>query len=113
MPPQQEALARQFYTGVLEIPEVLKPIALASRGGVWFEEGALRVHLGVDAEFRPARKAHPGFLVTNLDALKNKLKISNHPYEEDNSLEDYARIFVKDPFGNRLEFMQAKSANEI
>ena len=66
MPAGQEDVARRFYTGVLGIPEVPKPPVLAARGGCWFEAGAVRVHLGVEDDFRPARKAHPALVVADL-----------------------------------------------
>ena len=69
MPPGGEAAARAFYAGILGIPERAKPPHLARRGGCWFERGALKVHLGVEADFRPARKAHPAFIVRDLAAL--------------------------------------------
>ena len=69
MPAGQESLARQFYSGVLGLVEEPKPANLAKRGGVWFKSGSLRFHLGVDSDFRPARKAHPAFLVKGLAAL--------------------------------------------
>src|SRR5215471_15304862 len=73
MPPGGEDTARRFYSRMLGIPEVQKPADLQKRGGAWFETGSLRVHLGVEADFRPARKAHPGLLVDNLEALVSRL----------------------------------------
>ena len=73
MPPGREQEARAFYEGVLEIPEVIKPPHLAKRGGCWFERGPLKVHLGVENEFRPARKAHPAFTVNDLTGLSDRL----------------------------------------
>jgi len=69
MPPGKESEAREFYAGLLGIPEVPKPPDLAKRGGAWFERGSLKIHLGVEADFRPARKAHPALLVVDLPAL--------------------------------------------
>src|SRR6478672_5954836 len=74
MPRGQEDAARRFYAGMLEIPEVSKPQELAKRGGVWFESNNVKVHLGVEQDFRPARKAHPALLVQNLSSLVDKLK---------------------------------------
>ncbi len=68
MPEGAEALARGFYGGVLGLDEVAKPAALAGRGGVWFESGGLRLHLGVERPFAPAKKAHPALQVADLDA---------------------------------------------
>src|SRR5882724_1289705 len=69
MPAGGEQKARAFYAGLLGIPEVPKPPELARRGGAWFESGELRIHLGVDADFRPAKKAHPALQVSDLKAL--------------------------------------------
>jgi hypothetical protein len=73
MPPGGEAEARTFYEGVLGIPEIPKPANPAKRGGCWFARGALKVHLGVEKDFQPARKAHPAFLVEDLPCLKPRL----------------------------------------
>jgi catechol 2,3-dioxygenase-like lactoylglutathione lyase family enzyme len=110
MPAGREAEARAFYTGLLGIPEMQKPPNLAKRGGCWFERGALKVHLGVEADFRPARKAHPAFLVDDLAGLSAALTKAGHPLKSDEPLEGYARVFVDDPFGNRIELLQPDSA---
>ena len=78
MPPGGEANARAFYEGVLGIPEVPKPPNLAKRGGCWFERGSLKVHLGVEADFRASRKAHPAFLVENLEALQSVIESAGY-----------------------------------
>ncbi len=106
MPPGREAEARAFYADLLGIPDVPKPPHLARRGGCWFERGALRVHLGVEAEFRPARKAHPAFLVDDLAALTVALEAAGFLVRADEPLEGYERLYVDDPFGNRIELMQ-------
>jgi catechol 2,3-dioxygenase-like lactoylglutathione lyase family enzyme len=106
MPPGREADARAFYEGLLEIPEVRKPQNLAARGGCWFERGALKVHLGVEQLFRPARKAHPAFIVDNLARLAERLGKAGHPTRSDEPLEGYRRLNVDDPFGNRIELME-------
>jgi len=106
MPAGQEAAARDFYERVLGIPEVPKPPHLAKRGGAWFERGALKIHLGVEADFRPARKAHPALLVTDLEALIVRLKQHNVHVIEDDPLEGYLRVYIADPFGNRIELME-------
>ncbi|HEX6993596.1 MAG TPA: VOC family protein [Gammaproteobacteria bacterium] len=108
MPPGMEAPAREFYEGVLRIPEVPKPPHLARRGGAWFERGALKIHLGVEADFRPARKAHPALLVTDLESLIVRLKEHNVEVIEDEPLEDYLRVYITDPFGNRIELMEPR-----
>ena len=106
MPPGCEAEARAFYEGVLGIPEVAKPPHLARRGGCWFQLGELKVHLGVEADFRPARKAHPAFLVEDLAGLVAALGEAGHQGGTDEPLEGYARVYVSDPFGNRIELME-------
>ena len=109
MPAGREAEARAFYEGMLGIPELPKPPQLAKRGGCWFERGPLKVHLGVEAEFRPARKAHPAFLVTDLPRLKVALRAAGCSLTDDEPLEGYDRVFVDDPFGNRIELMEPLS----
>jgi catechol 2,3-dioxygenase-like lactoylglutathione lyase family enzyme len=106
MPPGREDAARDFYAGVLGIPEVPKPPHLAKRGGVWFERGALKIHLGVEADFRPARKAHPALLVVDLAALIVRLREHDVAVIDDDPLEGYLRVYVADPFGNRIELME-------
>lgn len=104
MPPDKEAEARAFCQGLLGIPEVQKPANLAKRGGCWFERGTLKVHLGVESDFHPARKAHPALLVEDLDSLKAVLLAAGHSLDE--PLEGYDRIYVDDPFGNRIEMIE-------
>jgi catechol 2,3-dioxygenase-like lactoylglutathione lyase family enzyme len=106
MPPGNEALARAFYSDVLGIPEISKPAHLAKRGGCWFERGALKIHLGVEPDFRPARKAHPGLVVVDLPALVARLRSAGYPVRDDEPLEGYQRVYVDDPFGNRIELME-------
>jgi catechol 2,3-dioxygenase-like lactoylglutathione lyase family enzyme len=106
MPPGGEDRAREFYHGLLGIPEIPKPADMAQRGGCWFERGALKVHLGVEQEFRPARKAHPGFIVSDLPALVTRCRAAGYALTEDQSLPGYGRVFVHDPFGNRIELME-------
>lgn len=106
MPQGRENEARAFYEGVLEIPEARKPPNLARRGGCWFERGSLKVHLGVEAEFRAAKKAHPAFIVEDLQALSQRLSKAGFPVRSEEPLEGYNRVYVDDPFGNRLELME-------
>jgi len=110
MPEGGEEAARGFYTGLLGIAETPKPAHLAKRGGCWFEQGALKVHLGVEKTFQPAKKAHPAFIVENLPALKQKLAAAGSALRDDEPLEGYDRIYVEDPFGNRLELMEPNSS---
>ena len=108
MPAGREAEARAFYSGLLGIPEITKPPALAARGGAWFESGRVKVHLGVDADFRPAQKAHAGLLVSGLETLIEELRHAGYKVAEDEPLEGYFRVYVNDPFGNRLELMERR-----
>ena len=107
MPPGEEDKARAFYIGILGFVEIPKPADLAKRGGVWFQAQDVHLHLGVEAEFKPARKAHPAFIVSGLDSLLTK--VQNAGYETDTSqpaLDGYKRAHVFDPFGNRIELME-------
>lgn len=106
MPKGGEDKARAFYGGILEIAEVPKPPHLARRGGCCFERGALKVHLGVEQDFQPARKAHPAFIVSDVVGLADKLENAGCRIVNDQPLEGYVRLYVDDPFGNRLEFME-------
>ena len=106
MPAGGEDLARNFYEHILGISETPKPAHLAKRGGCWFERGDLKIHLGVETDFRPARKAHLALLVTDLSMLQEKLQAWGYSLKEDEPLEGYRRIYVDDPFGNRIELME-------
>ena len=106
MPRGGEDRAREFYFGLLEIPELQKPAALAERGGVWFQGDDVKVHLGVDPDFRAALKAHPAFLVRDLGALVRRLRAAGVEVVDDDLLPGYRRVYVTDPFGNRLELME-------
>ena len=107
MPAGGEDAARGFYNGVLGIPEVPKPMPQAARGGVWFENDKIRIHLGIERDFRPATKAHPGLLVRSLKDLSHRLAQAGYKVIDGEPLEGYAHIYVHDPFGNRLEVMQS------
>ena len=107
MPAGGEAQARQFYTGVLGLVEKPKPAGLAQRGGAWFESGQARIHLGVDADFHPARKAHPALIVDDLEALAARVRSAGHEVDASPPpLDGYKRAHVFDPFGNRIELME-------
>lgn len=109
MPAGGEELAVAFYAELLGIPLVPKPAHLAVRGGCWFENRTVRVHLGVEADFRPARKAHPALLVDDLGALVDTLTRAGVAVAGDEPLEGYERVYVADPFGNRIELMESRS----
>jgi catechol 2,3-dioxygenase-like lactoylglutathione lyase family enzyme len=106
MPAGGEALAVAFYEGLLGIRHVAKPPHLAVRGGCWFEDGEVKVHLGVDNDFRAAKKAHPAMLVTDLPALVGVLRPAGVTITDDEPLEGYDRVYVEDPFGNRIELLE-------
>ena len=106
MPPGGEAVAEAFYAGVLGLPRVAKPPALAARGGCWFERGALRVHLGVEEGFRPARKAHPAIAVTDLAATVGRLRAAGIDVRPGDGVPGMEQAYVDDPFGNRIELIQ-------
>jgi catechol 2,3-dioxygenase-like lactoylglutathione lyase family enzyme len=107
MPAGEEDKARAFYTGLLLMDEVVKPATLAGRGGCWFERGTLRIHLGVEAPFTPARKAHPALQVVDLDAWAELLKAGGAQVVPDAALPGYRRFYTADPFGNRIELLEA------
>ena len=106
MPAGGEAEAIAFYEGILGIPHVPKPAHLAACGGCWFERGELKVHLGVERAFRPATKAHPAFIVDDVQLLAGTLAAAGHDVVRDEPLEGFDRIYAADPFGNRIELMQ-------
>ena len=106
MPVGREDEARLFYRDTLGIPEIAKPPHLAARGGCWFERGALKVHLGVEQAFVAARKAHPAFIVEGLRELVARLERAGYRVSQDQPLAGYDRVYVDDPFGNRIELME-------
>jgi catechol 2,3-dioxygenase-like lactoylglutathione lyase family enzyme len=108
MPAGREEEARVFYSSLLGLPEVPKPEELAKRGGVWFESRKVKIHLGVDQEFRSAKKAHPALLVKDLRVLVERLRTAGVPVTDDHPLSGYDRVYVTDPFGNRLELMEPR-----
>ena len=112
MPAGGEEKARHFYSDLLGIPEAPKPADLAKRGGVWFEIGTLKIHLGVEQDFRAARKAHPGLLVRDLKILTLRLVSTGYEVTEAEPLQGYKHVYVNDPFGNPLELLRpAVTAN--
>ena len=106
MPEGEEARARAFFTGILGLCEVPKPASLSGRGGCWFDCGAQEVHLGVEEGFKPAKKAHPAFLSYDLDAMRAMLDAAGVDVTHQPDLPGARRIFVEDPFGNRIELIE-------
>lgn len=107
IPKGSEALCRGFYCDLLGWREVEKPPILAARGGLWLDIGEGQLHLGVEDDFRPARKAHPALLVDDLDRLAEKLRTSGVTVTFDDAIQGVRRFYANDPVGNRLEFIQA------
>lgn len=106
MPPGEEEHARTFYGGVLGLTEVPKPPELAKRGGAWFESGAVKIHLGVETDFYPAKKAHPALIVEGLAEIVARCTRLGYATKPDVAVDGYRRIHVDDPFGNRIELME-------
>ncbi|HUY42706.1 MAG TPA: VOC family protein [Acidimicrobiales bacterium] len=102
-----EALCDEFYVGVLGFDLVAKPPVLAARGGRWYRHGLAQLHLGVEEDFRPAKKAHPALLVDDYDALRARLVEAHYDVRDDDAIANQRRFYVDDPVGNRLELIDA------
>lgn len=107
-PPGCEVAAREFYGEVIGLPEIPKPPALATRGGVWFQVGNEQLHIGVETNFQPALKAHPAFATATLDALAARLQNAGYKIVWDDALPETRRFYVNDPWGNRVEFLETE-----
>ncbi|MFI8390806.1 VOC family protein [Streptomyces sp. NPDC085540] len=105
-PPDAEDKLRAYYTDVLGMTEIPKPAVLAARGGCWFAAGPVQLHLGVEEDFRPARKAHPGLRVTDIEAYASRLRERGATVVWDDDLPGHRRFYSEDPVGNRLEFLE-------
>lgn len=105
-PPGSEDLLRAYYTDVLGMVEIPKPPVLAARGGCWFQAGPVQLHLGIEEDFRPARKAHPGLRVTGIAAFAERLAARGAPVTWDDNLPGHRRFYSEDAVGNRLEFLE-------
>ena len=108
IPPGGEDAARRFYGIALGLEEIPKPPHLAVRGGLWFRAGAQEIHLGIERDLRALERAHPALLVEGLDALRKRLVGSGAEPYDDLPLAGFRRFYVKDPFGNRLELLEAE-----
>ena len=104
IPPGGEALARTFYGEVLGLHEVPKPEAMRARGGMWFVEG---IHLGIEEGMRPSTKGHPALRVTDLASFRTRLVAAGYEWRDDHEMPGVARAHTKDPFGNRIELVEA------
>jgi|SRR5579864_899391 len=105
MPAGQEDRAREFYFGLLGMKEISKPVELAKRGGCWFESGSVQIHLGVEADFRPARKAHPALRCSDYEGIVLRLRGAGVTVDEPNDIPGVRRCHIHDPFGNRIELV--------
>ena len=110
MPAGGEEQARSFYGHLLGLTEIPKPEALAVRGGAWFQCGVIQVHLGVEAPFSPAKKAHPAFLIQQFEELLAILRAAGYAVADDTSVPSVRRAFTADPFGNRIELVATNGA---
>jgi catechol 2,3-dioxygenase-like lactoylglutathione lyase family enzyme len=108
-PPKSEEGMRAFWIGVLGFEEIVKPLTLRDRGGCWFRRQDIEVHVGVEDAFRPAQKAHPGFLITDLDECAHRLAAAGYPVAWDADLPGVRRFYSTDPYANRLEFLERTS----
>jgi catechol 2,3-dioxygenase-like lactoylglutathione lyase family enzyme len=106
IPINSEDRARAFYSGIVGFAEIAKPPQMAERKSIWFVAGAVNLHLGIEPDFTPAKRAHPAFVVEGLDkilAACDRAGISSKP---DTSFKGFRRVHVFDPFGNRLELVE-------
>ena len=103
-----EAEGRRFFGDLLGLEELPKPADMAGRGGCWFAVGGQQLHLGVEADFRAAKKAHVAFATDALDAMRERLGAAGFETREDVPVDGRRRFFTSDPFGNRIEIMDAE-----
>ncbi|MFJ2102169.1 VOC family protein [Streptomyces sp. EN16] len=108
-PPGTEDTLRAFYADALGMTEIPKPPVLAARGGCWFASGPVQLHLGVEEDFHPAKKAHPGLRVTGIEAYAARLETHGVRVEWDGALPGHRRFCAHDPVGNRLEFLEPQA----
>lgn len=105
IPSGGEDVAREFWIDLLGFSEIPKPEPMASRGGLWIQDGTCEIHLGIDNQFSPALKAHPGIVVEDLDELEQRLGSAGYHATPDAPIYGMRRFHVSDPFGNRIEFL--------
>jgi catechol 2,3-dioxygenase-like lactoylglutathione lyase family enzyme len=105
MPAGGEDRARAFYCGLLGMTELTKPPILAQRGGCWFASGDVQIHLGVEAEFRPAKKAHPALRCGDYVGLTARLRAAGAEVIPDDAIAGTVRCYIHDVFGNRIELI--------
>ena len=107
MPKGEEEAARGFYRDLLGMKELAKPAELAKRGGCWFQSGGVQIHLGIDPDFHPAKKAHPALRCTDYAGLTARLQRAGVEVIPDDALPGTTRCYIHDPFGNRIELIAA------
>ena len=105
-PRGSEDQARAFFVGVLGLTEIEKPATLNKKGGAWFQLANYQIHIGIEEPFLPARKAHPAFEIENLEGFKDHLSKHQIEFKEDDELPGADRIYLEDPFGNRMEILE-------
>jgi catechol 2,3-dioxygenase-like lactoylglutathione lyase family enzyme len=104
---------RAFFGGLLGMEELPKPDEIRARGGCWFAAGRQELHVGIEDPFAPARKAHPGLVTSDLDAVRTRFRDAGIEFEDDSKIEGVDRLFVHDPFGNRLELRQSAAPSSV
>jgi catechol 2,3-dioxygenase-like lactoylglutathione lyase family enzyme len=112
MPPGRESEAETFYAGLLGFVRIPKPEPMAARGGAWFASGPVALHLGVEADFRPARKAHPALVVRDLAGLVAAAAAAGIEVRANPDQPQGAGYYIDDPFGNRIELIEAEGAGQ-
>jgi catechol 2,3-dioxygenase-like lactoylglutathione lyase family enzyme len=105
-----EAEARRFFGELLGLEELEKPEPLRSRGGAWFRVGMQQLHVGVEQDFAPARKAHPAFAVSRYDELVARLRSAGVQVADDASIPGVRRCYVIDPWENRIELVAVENS---
>ena len=106
IPVGAEARAREFYNGILGLTEIAKPAEMAGRSSIWFISGPVNLHLGIEADFHPAKRAHPALVVDDLDDILAACEGAGLVTRPDTSFNNFRRVHIFDPFGNRLELME-------
>ena len=109
IPIASEQRARAFYCGILGFREIAKPVEMAERKSLWFATGKVKLHLGIEVDFHPAKRAHPAFIVEGLNAILAACEREGVSVKQDTSFEGFRRFHVFDPFGNRLELMERET----
>lgn len=111
LPPGQEGRGRAFYCDLLGLKELEKPDALKHRGGFWLDAGVVQLHFSIDpADYRSHNRAHISFVTVDLTTCREKLRAAGCKIDDALEIPGFKRFYTRDPFGNRLEFMEAISA---